>query len=149
MEHRVNSIQKKALELVYEDFLDLTFQELLAKGKSVGVHQNNLQLGATVIFESEIGMSPELMNHIFQFVERPCNLRWNYTSERKQDYTVYHGSESLSFLVSKLWDVLPNSRKNSTPLKEFKTKINIGQLTTILAEYTRNNKKYVGRIGFI
>lgn len=97
MEHRVNSIQKKALELVYEDFLDLTFQELLAKGKSVGVHQNNLQLGATVIFESEIGMSPELMNHIFQFVERPCNLRWNYTSERKQDYTVYHGSERSLF----------------------------------------------------
>ena len=64
------------------------------------------------------------MNGIFHFVERPYNLRSDYALERKRDHTVYHGSDILSSLAFKLWDLLPNSMKNSASLKEFKTKIN-------------------------
>ena len=83
MEHRINSIHKRALKLVYQDSSDLTFQELLAKDKSVSVHQKSLQFLATEIFKSKTGVSPELMNDIFHFVERPYNLRSDYTLERK------------------------------------------------------------------
>ena len=124
MEHRINSIHKRALKLVYQDSPNLAFQELLAKDKSVSVHQKNLQLPATEIFKSKTGVSPELMNDIFHFLERSYNLKSNDTSERKRDHTVYHGSESISFLAPKLWDLLPNSIKNYASLKEFKTKIN-------------------------
>ena len=124
MEHRINSIHKRALKLVYQDSPDRAFQELLAKDKSVSVHQKDLQLLATEIFKSKTGVSPELMNDVFHFVKRPCNLRSDYTLERKRDHTVYHGSESPSSLAPKLWDLLPNSIKNSPSLKEFKTKIN-------------------------
>ena len=62
MEHRINNIHKRALKLVYHDSPDLTFQELLAKDKSVSVHQKNLQLLATEIFKSKTGISPQLMN---------------------------------------------------------------------------------------
>ena len=124
MEHRINSILKRALKLVYQDSPDYTFQELLAKDKSVSVHQKNLQLLATEIFKSKTGVSPELMNDIFHFVKRPYNLRSDYTLERKRDHTVYHASEILSSFAPKLWDLLPNSIKNSASLKEFKTKIN-------------------------
>ena len=41
MEHRINSIHKRASKLVYQDSHDLTFHELLAKDKSVIVHQKN------------------------------------------------------------------------------------------------------------
>ena len=99
MEHRINSIHKRALKLVYQDSPDLTFQELLAKDKSVSVHQKILQLLATEIFKSKTGMSPELMNDILHFVERPYNLRSDYTIERKRDHTVYYGTESLSSLL--------------------------------------------------
>ena len=43
VEHGINSIHKRALTLVYEDSYDLTLQELLAKDKSVSVHQKNFQ----------------------------------------------------------------------------------------------------------
>ena len=145
MEHRINSIHKRALKLVYQDSPDLTFQELLAKDKSVSVHQKNLQLLATEIFKSKIGMSPELINDIFHFVERPYNLRSDYTLERKRDHTVYHGLESLSSLVG-LWDLLPNSINNSASLKEFKTKINTWAFERCPC---RIYKKYVWRVGFI
>ena len=75
MEHRINSIHKRVLKLVFQDSPELTFQELLAKDKSVSVHQKNFQLLATEIFKSKTGVSPELMNDIFHFVERPYNLK--------------------------------------------------------------------------
>ena len=146
MEHKINSIHKRALKLLYQDSPDLTFQELLAKDKSVSVHQKNLQLIATEIFKSKTGVSPELMNDIFHFVKRPYNLRSDFTLERKRDHTVYHGSESLSSLAPKLWDLLPNSIKNSASLKDFKTKINTWAFERCPC---RICKKYVGRVGFI
>ena len=48
---------------------DLIFQELLVKNKLVSVHQMILQL--IEIFKAKSGMLSELMNDIFQFVERP------------------------------------------------------------------------------
>ena len=78
------------------------------------------------------------MNAIFHFAERAHDLRSDYTLERKRDHTVYHGSGSLSFLAPKLLDLVPNSIKNSTSLKEFKTKINTGHLTAVRVESARN-----------
>ena len=73
-------------------------------------------------------------------------LRSNYALERKRDPIANHGSESLSFLAPKLWDLLSNSIKNYTFPKEFKTKVN-----TWTGDYYffRICKKYVGRVGFI
>ena len=65
MDHRMNSIHKRALKLVYQDSQNLTVQELLAKDKSISVHQKNLQFLATEIFKSKMGVSPELINDIF------------------------------------------------------------------------------------
>ena len=124
MEHRINSIHKRAFKLVYQGSHDPTFQEQLTKYKSVSVHQKHLQLLATEIFKSKTGVLLELMNDIFHFVERPYNFKSDYTLERKRDHIVYHGSESLPSLDPKLWDPLSNSIKNSASLKEFKTKIN-------------------------
>ena len=78
------------------------------------------------------------MNDIFHFVKRPYNTRSDHTLERKQDHTVYHGSESLFFLAPKLWDLLPDSIKDSTFFKEFKQKLILGHLTTVLLEYSKN-----------
>ena len=56
-------------------------------------HPTNLLLLLTETFKSTTGMSPELMNYIFHFVERPDDLRFSHTL-RKRD-SVYHCTESL------------------------------------------------------
>ena len=86
------------------------------------------------------------MNDIFHFMERPYNLKSDYTLKRKRDHSVYHGSESLSSLAHNLWDHLPNSIKNSASLKEFKTKIITWTFDRCPC---RICKKYVRRLGFI
>ena len=140
------SIYKRALKLVYQDSHDVKFHELLGKGKSVSVHQKIFQLLATEIFKSKTGVSPELMNDTFHFVERPYNLRSDYTLERKRDHTVYHGAEILSSFAPRLWDLLPNSTKNSASLKESKKKINTWAFDCCPC---RISKEYVGRVQFI
>ena len=108
--------------------------------------KKHLQLLATEVFKLKTEMSLELMNDTFLFVERPYNLRSNYTLEGKRDHAVYHGSESLSSLAPKLRDLLPNSIKNSASLKELKTKTNTWAFDR---RPCRICKKYVGRAGFI
>ena len=65
MKHGVKSIYKRALKLIYQDSHDLMFQKLLAKDKSVIVHQKNLQLRAAEIFKSKTEVSPESMNSYY------------------------------------------------------------------------------------
>ena len=78
------------------------------------------------------------MNDIFHFMERPYSLRSSSTLERKRDHTVYHSSESLSFCAPKFCDLLPNSIKMFTSLKQFKTKVNTWKADHWLTEYVRN-----------
>ena len=99
----VNGIHKRALKLVYEESLDLIFQELQAKDKLV--LQKICQSLATEVLKSKTGVSPELTDDIFHFVERPYNLRSNYTLERKRDDTIQHSSKSFSSLAPKFCDL--------------------------------------------
>ena len=46
-ENRVNKIDERGSRLVYDDNPYLSFDELLIKGKSVSIHQRNLQFLAT------------------------------------------------------------------------------------------------------
>ena len=88
MGHRINSIHNRSLKLVYQDSHDLRFQD-----KSVSVHQKNLQLLATEIFKSKTGMSLELINDTFHFVERPYNSKF-----KKQ---LYIRKETRSYCLSR------------------------------------------------
>ena len=39
--------------------------------------------------------------------------------------TVYHGSESISFLEPKIWNILPNRLKNANSIEAFKMQIKV------------------------
>ena len=58
MEHGISSIHKCTLKLVYEDYRDLTFKELLGKDKSVIGHQEKRLLLATKIWKLKSGILP-------------------------------------------------------------------------------------------
>ena len=68
--NRVNKIHERALRLVYDDSPYLSFDELLIKDKSVSIHQRNLQLLATEIFKVKNGVSTELTEDIFHFINK-------------------------------------------------------------------------------
>ena len=121
--NRVNKIHERALRLVYDDSPYLSFDELLIKDKSVSIHQRNLQLLATEIFKVKNGVSTGLTEDIFHFVNKPYDLRNNRILFRKRNRTVFYGTESLSSLAQRIWELIPQSRKDETELSQFKTKI--------------------------
>ena len=63
--NRINRLHERALRIVYHDN-NLTFDELLKKDKAVKIHHRNLQVLATEIFKWKKGISPPIMNEIFQ-----------------------------------------------------------------------------------
>ena len=57
LNNRVNNIHERALSVAYRDY-ESTFQQLLKQNKSVLIHQRNLQMLATEIFETKNGLNP-------------------------------------------------------------------------------------------
>ena len=56
---------------------------------------------------------------------RQCNyeLRGNNFLERRRVKSVRYGTESISSLAPKIWEILPNEIKDSETLQIFKAKI--------------------------
>ena len=72
----------------------------------------------------KIGESLSMMHKIFQIDDsNNFNLRKNRGFKPGNPKKVYYGIETISVLGPKLWLILPDQYKNSTSLKEFKTKI--------------------------
>ena len=64
------------------------------------------------------------MNNIFKLrVENPYNLRHVSEFSRSMVKTVYHGTESISYLGPKIWNILPEKLKNIENLEHFKKEI--------------------------
>ena len=77
------------------NFHDLSFKVLLVKNNSVILHQIYLHGPATDTHKSKNGMSPEIMDDIFNFVDKPYDLQSDSVLQRKRDNTAYFESDSL------------------------------------------------------
>ena len=108
-EKSVNKIHERSLRLVYDDSSYLSFDELLIKYKSVSIHQRNVQFLAIEIFKVKNGVSTELTEDIFQFVNKPYDLRNNRISLTKRSRAVFYGPEGLSSLAPRMWELITQS----------------------------------------
>ena len=121
LNNKINRIHEKALRITYKD-KSSTFQELLENDNSVSIHHRNIQKLAIEIYKVLHGFSPPILNDIFVPVSRPYNFRRNDTLQRRRVNSVRHGTESVSFLGPKLWDLIPSDIKISQSLSIFKRK---------------------------
>ena len=82
-----------------------------------------MQALATEMLKIHQGLSPEILRETFVPKTSSYNLRRNYTFEKRQVHSVYHGTDSLSFLGPKIWDLVLVELKQSENLDSFKLKI--------------------------
>lgn len=68
-------------------------------------------------------MAPELLNEVFKIRTPSYNLRTSSNFYSRQVHSVYNGTESLSFLGPKIWELVPEDIKKSESLEIFKNKI--------------------------
>ena len=108
--NRINRLHKKALSLVYNDFSS-GFSDFLEKDKSVTIHYRNLQTLAYEIFKVKNNMAPKILTEIFPQKESNYSLRNSAAMQGRSIKTVMHGSEPISSLGRKIWDILPTESK--------------------------------------
>ena len=141
----INSLHERALRVVYKDY-NATFSELLSKDKSETIYQRNVQLLATEIFKTKNELNPKIMEKIFTFKSMDYNLRNNTSLKIGNVKTVYYGTESLTNLGAKIWNLLPNEYKELKSLSTFKSRISNWFTDEC---HCRMFKSYVANIGFI
>ena len=145
--NRINGLHKRALILVHKDFSS-SFSELLEKDKSVSTHHRNLQ---TLAYEKKHvkvkkNMAPEILTEIFPQKESNYSLRNSTALQGRSIKTVMYGSETISSLGPKIWDILPTELKKIMSPTLFKRKIR---------EWALKNcpcclcKTYIQNIGFL
>ena len=87
LNNKINSIYGRALRIIYQ-YNTSTFQELLNKDNSFSIHQRNLQVLATEIFEIHRGLSTEILRETFMSKTSSYNLRRKDTFKKRKVRTV-------------------------------------------------------------
>ena len=125
----------------------LSFSELLKIDKSVTIHQKNLQYLLIEIYKVKKGISPTIMNEIFQFFENPVyELRSGVHLPSRNSRTVFFGTKSIINLAAKLWNMVPENIKSSESLNVFKSKIKYWTPSHCPYQIC---KTYIDQVGFI
>ena len=94
-----------ALRIVYNDHFS-SFEELLSKDKSVTVHQRNLQILATEMYKILNGLSPDIMQDIFETKSNYYNTRNAPTFSSRNIKTGRYGLQTISYMAPKIWNLV-------------------------------------------
>ena len=135
--NKINRLHEKCMRIIYGDKTS-SFEELLEQDKSVSIHTRNLQMLVTEMFKVYRSMSPPIFSELFRGRDICYNLRSNSNFAVPHVKSVFHGSESISYLGPKIWDIVPLELKELTSLNGFKKGIKKWQQKIVLAGYVSN-----------
>ena len=114
LNNKISHIHEKALRIIYKDF-SMPFEGLLAKDKSVTIHNQNLQQLEIEIFKAKMRISPIIMKEIFNFSDNSnYNLRSGTRLSRTISHAIHFGKEPITNLGAKIWELVPVVRNGAT-----------------------------------
>ena len=122
LNNKINSLHERGLRITYGD-RSSSFEDLLKKDNSAPIHHRNMQALATEMFKVKDNVAPEIMRELFSRKISHYDLRNNNSFKSRRVNSVLHGTESVSYLGPKVWDLVPNEIKESDSLNGFKFKI--------------------------
>ena len=97
-----------------------SYEKLLIKDGTVSIHHRNVETFATEMFKVKNEISPDIICINFtQRIKNHYSLRHNHF-ETPFVRTAYNGTKSVSYLGSKIWDVVPEEYKTLKSLSNFK-----------------------------
>ena len=110
--NKIDCIFETALRLLCSDHVS-SFDELLKKDRSFSIHHRNIQSLAFELYTFFHGLSPSTMKNIFNLnTNIPYNLRPRNKRYSRNPKTVKYGTETISYLASKIWSLVPNVIKS-------------------------------------
>ena len=115
--HKINKLHERALRIVNNDNFS-SFEVHLYKDKSVTVHQKNLQILATDLYKILNGLSPDIMQDIFETKSNYYNIRNAPGFSSRNIKTVRYGLQTISYMAPKIWDLVPKEIKQVSTLNQ-------------------------------
>ena len=109
--------------------------------KSVPIHITKLQVLATKAFKVYRNIYPHIMRQLFQSRNYDDNLRQFSQYELPNVRSVFFGTESISFLDTKFWNIVHNEIKKKTSLYAFKKLIKKWKPATVYVCYINHISK--------
>ena len=123
LNNKINRLHERCLHIIYNDNTS-SFTDLLEIDNSVSVHHRNIQVLATELYKFVNSLSPKLVSDCFKLNNMTVyNTRNRSTFYSRPVRTVLHGTESLSHLGPKIWELVPSDMKNLSTLGAFKKTI--------------------------
>ena len=111
LNNKINRLHERCLRITYNDNTS-PFVDLLEIDNSVSVHHRNIQVLATELYKFVNGLSPKLVSDCFKLNNMTVyNTRNRSTFYSRPVLIVIHGTESLSHLEPKFWELKPSDMK--------------------------------------
>ena len=145
MNNKINRLHERCLRIVHSDKTS-SFEKLLEKDGSVTIHTRNLQTLATEMFKVDKNLSPPIIADLFHVRQNNYNLRHDSYFAIPNVKSVYHGTESLSNLGPRIWNLVPDKLKQLVDIHAFKKEIKKWKPENCPC---RLCKTYIPRVGFI
>ena len=138
LNNKINKLHERCLRIVYNNSTS-TYEELLEADNSVSVHFRNVQAFAIELYKVVNGFSPDIMKDVFPLNENSFyNTRNKRTFHSRHIGTVHFGSETLSHLAPKIWELVPEEIKKLESVASFKNAIKNGNQQIVLAAYVEH-----------
>ena len=119
LNNKINKLHERCLRIVYNNNTS-TYEELLGTDNSASVHLRNVQALAIELYKVVNGFSPDITKDVFPLNENSCyNTRNKRTVHSRDIRTVHFGSETLSHLSSKIWELVPEEIKKLESVASF------------------------------
>ena len=120
LNNKINRLHERCLRVTYNDVLS-SFGELLERDYSVSVHNRNIQCLAIELYKIFNGIYSDIINDVFPLsTSSNYDIRSRHTFTTRSVKTVYYETESLPYLVPKIWKIIPNNIKSIENLAKFK-----------------------------
>ena len=144
-DHLINKLQERALRIAYSDF-NSSFSELLEMANESTIHIRNLKFLLTEVYKFLNGLSPPIMNEVFQTNDNPYDLRNPRILASKHKSTIKYGINTIAFRGSQIWQNIPSEIRNSESLSLFKS--NIKQIQSLPCR-CKICRSFIANLGYI
>ena len=115
---KMQKIHHKTLKVIYQS--EASYDDLLQLSNNVPLHQQQLRLLLTEIYESISALNPQFMWSYFKYREVPYNLRRDPVLFIPPATSKIYITNTVHFLGSLIWNELPNLFESSRSVSEFK-----------------------------
>ena len=137
--NKINHLHERCLRLLYGD-KSLSFEKMLEQDKSVTIHTRNLQM-LWKCYGNAQSISKYISSHFPWDVSSTWYKLWftnQFSFAMSKVRSVFHGSESISYLGPKIWDIVPLELKELISVFAFKKGIKEWKPKNCPCRYVRN-----------